>query len=79
MATPFVNAQSRSARILRSHAFRHTKAVELINNPDEPDAFDAEDWEGSLGQVRFFLRGSNFCITAADECWADERGVVHST
>jgi len=54
-------------------------AVELINNPDEPDAFDAEDWEGSLGQVRFFLRGSNFCITAADECWADERGVVHST
>jgi uncharacterized protein (TIGR02996 family) len=51
----------------------------LFENPDEPELPEGWPWEDALEHVRFFLRSSNFCITAMNECWADDRGHIHST
>jgi uncharacterized protein (TIGR02996 family) len=46
---------------------------------DGPLTFDPGEWEELLKYVRFWLHSDNFCITAANECWADGRGQIHST
>jgi uncharacterized protein (TIGR02996 family) len=53
-------------------------AAEVIENPDALDTCGLSPQE-NIADVRFWLRTSNFAINTGNECWADERGRIHST